>query len=158
MSDHPGKVETEAKKEKQRRKRGRPAFVKTKEMAETVRGMIGLHFSVEEVAEFFGKAHGTITKHFSEEIKGAKMDYKAQVAQNIFEIATSKGPGAMAAAALLADVWLGWRPQSKTSVQTLGKDGKPVDPPMTNILVSFVKPPEYPPDPPLETEKPRMMQ
>lgn len=128
-----------------KRKRGRPRFEPDEEQRKAVYEMAGLRRPVSEIAKVIGKQETTIRKHFARELAAAEATFTASLVQAMYEIAIGKGPGSVAAANFVAEVW---GLKAPAQIEHTGKDGGPIAV-EKEIRIVFVKPPVYPDDPPL---------
>lgn len=145
---------------KKKRKRGRPKFEPSQDLRDAIKGMAGLRMPLEDIATWAGQSVQTIRKHFKKELRMGPIEANAQIAQSLYDKAISNQPGAISAATLLANIWLGWKPEKDTLVPTANSNDQPMSPdgkPMQTekLLIEFVEPPKWEDDPLLTTEEPK---
>jgi hypothetical protein len=83
---------------KEKRPRGRPPHVPADRDRRQVEVMTGLGLTQEQIGKILGVSEDTLQRHYADEITNGVAKANAQVAQNLFNIATSRDSGAVAAA------------------------------------------------------------
>ena len=83
---------------KEKRPRGRPPHVPTDRDRRQVEVMTGLGLTQEQIGKILGVSEDTLQRHYADEITNGVAKANVQVAQNLFNIATSRDSGAVAAA------------------------------------------------------------
>jgi len=83
---------------KEKRPRGRPPHVPTDRDRRQVEVMTGLGLTQEQIGKILGVSEDTLQRHYADEIANGVAKANVQVAQNLFNIATSRDSGAVAAA------------------------------------------------------------
>lgn len=110
--------------EASKKKRGRPAYVPTERDRRQVETMTGLGLTQAQISSVMGISEDTIYRHFSEEVAAGAAKANAQVAQNLFSIATSRESGAVTAAIFWMKTRARWRETNHHELT--GKDGGPI--------------------------------
>lgn len=133
---------------KKKRKRGRPKFEPSQDMRNGIRGMAGLRMPLEDIAKWAGIQEAQLRKHFKDELRMGPIEANAQIAQSLFDKAISNQPGAISAATLLANIWLGWKPEKDSVVPTANVNDQGTSPdgttkPTEKLVIEFVKPPKW---------------
>jgi hypothetical protein len=102
---------------------GRPIYRPTDDDRKTVELMCAVGIPHEGIAACIGDGidDKTLRRHFSEELKTAKLKANAKIGGAIFSAAMN---GNMTAAALWAKTQMGWRETG--TLELTGKDGGPV--------------------------------
>ena len=90
-----------------------------------VSAMAGFGLKHDQIAKIIGISDETLRKYYSHELDVAESMMNAQIAQNLYSIANSKGPGAITAAIFWLKTRAGWRETSRTEVT--GKDGGAIE-------------------------------
>ena len=80
------------------KKRGRPPYEPTEKDRLYVEKMVGLGLTQAQIGRIMGMAEETVAKHFREELDNGEAKANSAVAQNLFNIATSRDQGSVAAA------------------------------------------------------------
>ena len=83
--------------------------------------MAGIGLKHDQIAKIIGISDETLRKYYTEELETAAAKMNAQVAQNLFSIATGKGVGAVASAIFWMKTRGGWREVERKEIT--GKDG-----------------------------------
>lgn len=83
---------------KEKRPRGRPPHVPTDRDRRQVEIMTGLGLTQEQIGKILGVSEDTLQRHYADEIESGVAKANAKVAQNLFNIATSRESGSVAAA------------------------------------------------------------
>lgn len=83
---------------KEKRPRGRPPHVPTDRDRRQVEIMTGLGLTQEQIGKILGVSEDTLQRHYADEIANGVAKANVQVAQNLFNIATSREQGSVAAA------------------------------------------------------------
>lgn len=83
---------------KEKRPRGRPPHVPTDRDRRQVEVMTGLGLTQEQIGKILGVSEDTLQRHYADEIANGVAKANVQVAQNLFNIATSREQGSVAAA------------------------------------------------------------
>jgi DNA-binding XRE family transcriptional regulator len=86
--------------------------------------MAGIGLTHDQIAKVIGISDETLRKYYDEELSTAASKMNAQVAQNLFSIATSKGAGAVASAIFWMKTRGGWREVERKEIT--GPDGGPI--------------------------------
>ena len=86
--------------------------------------MAGIGLTQDQIAKIIGVSDETLRKYYSSELETATSMMNAQVAQNLFRIATSKGAGAVASAIFWMKTRGGWREVERKEIT--GVDGSPI--------------------------------
>ena len=84
--------------EKPKRRPGNQPFVATEKDRRQVEVMTGLGLTQEQIGKILGFSEDTLQRHFRAELDSGVAKANAQVAQNLFSIATSRDQGSVAAA------------------------------------------------------------
>ena len=84
--------------EKPKRRPGNQPFVATDKDRRQVEVMTGLGLTQEQIGKILGFSEDTLQRHFRAELDSGVAKANAQVAQNLFSIATSRDQGSVAAA------------------------------------------------------------
>tara|TARA_R110000868_G_scaffold62328_4_gene188447 strand:- start:3902 stop:4261 length:360 start_codon:yes stop_codon:yes gene_type:complete len=79
--------------------------------------MAGIGLTHDQIGKVLGISDETLRKYYSQELDTAESLMNAQVAQNLFSIATSKGSGSVAAAIFWMKTRAGWRETIKAEVE-----------------------------------------
>jgi hypothetical protein len=79
--------------------------------------MAGIGLTHDQIAKIVGVSDETLRKYYGEELETAASKMNAQVAQNLFSIATSKAPGSVAAACFWMKTRAGWKETIKADVE-----------------------------------------
>jgi len=74
------------------KRRGNQPFVPTDKERQQVERMVGLGLTQEQIAKILNIAESTLKKYFREELDNGEAKANSAVAQNLFGIATSRGP------------------------------------------------------------------
>jgi len=83
--------------------------------------MAGIGLTHNQIAKIVGISDETLRKYYDKELEVSAAMMNAQVAQNLFSIATSKGAGAVASAIFWMKTRGGWREVERKEIT--GKDG-----------------------------------
>jgi predicted transcriptional regulator len=83
--------------------------------------MAGIGLTHNQIAKIVGISDETLRKYYDKELEVSASMMNAQVAQNLFSIATSKGAGAVASAIFWMKTRGGWREVERKEIT--GKDG-----------------------------------
>lgn len=83
--------------------------------------MAGIGLKHDQIAKIIGISDETLRKYYTDELEVSAAMMNAQVAQNLFSIATSKGAGAVASAIFWMKTRGGWREVERKEIT--GKDG-----------------------------------
>ena len=86
--------------------------------------MAGIGLTHDQIAKVIGVSDETLRKYYEKELETAAAMMNAQVAQNLFSIATGKGAGAVASAIFWMKTRGGWREVERKEIT--GKDGAPI--------------------------------
>jgi DNA-binding CsgD family transcriptional regulator len=86
--------------------------------------MAGIGLSQEQIAKIIGISDDTLRKYFRDELDTAEAKMTAQVAQNLYSIATSRESGAVTAAIFWMKTRAQWRETNRTEVS--GPNGGPI--------------------------------
>lgn len=92
--------------------------------------MAGIGLTHDQIAKIVGVSDETLRKYYAEELETAVSKMNAQVAQNLFSIATSKAPGAVSAACFWMKTRAGWREVDRKEIT--GPNGGPIQ--VTHVL------------------------
>lgn len=103
---------------------GRPPYVATDKDRKQVLIMAGIGLTQEQISKILGISDDTLRKHYRDELDTAEARMNAQVAQNLFSIATSKGQGAVSAATFWMKTRAQWRETNRTELS--GVNGGPI--------------------------------
>lgn len=79
--------------------------------------MAGIGLTQSQIGKVLGISDDTLRKYYEHELETAESIMNAQVAQNLFSIATSKGSGSVAAAIFWMKTRAGWRETIKAEVE-----------------------------------------
>ena len=93
--------------------------------------MAGIGLTHDQIAKIIGISDETLRKYYNEELETSEAKMTAQVAQNLYSIATSKGPGAVPSAIFWMKTRGKWRETDRREIT--GADGGPVKV-ETNVL------------------------
>ena len=96
--------------------------------------MAGIGLSQEQISKIIGISDDTLRKHYRDELDTAEAKMTAQVAQNLFSIATSRETGAVTAAIFWMKTRAQWRETNRTEVS--GPNGGPLQ--VQNIDLSHM--------------------
>lgn len=110
--------------EREPRKRGRASYEPSDKDRKQVTIMSGVGLTHDQIAKIVGVSDETLRKYYKDELDTGASKMNAQVAQNLFSIATSKGPGSVPAAIFWMKTRARWQEVSRTEIT--GKDGGPV--------------------------------
>ena len=83
--------------------------------------MAGIGLTHNQIAKIVGISDETLRKYYDKELEVSASMMNAQVAQNLYSIATSKGAGAVASAIFWMKTRGGWREVDRKEIT--GKDG-----------------------------------
>ena len=83
--------------------------------------MAGIGLTHDQIAKIVGISDETLRKYYDKELEVSAAMMNAQVAQNLFSIATSKGAGSVASAIFWMKTRGGWREVERKEIT--GKDG-----------------------------------
>jgi DNA-binding XRE family transcriptional regulator len=86
--------------------------------------MAGIGLTHDQIAKIIGISDETLRKYYAEELELAAAKMNAQVAQNLYSIATSKGAGAVASAIFWMKSRGGWREVDRREIT--GANGAPI--------------------------------
>ena len=86
--------------------------------------MAGIGLTHNQIAKIIGISDETLRKYYDKELEVSAAMMNAQVAQNLYSIATSKGAGAVASAIFWMKTRGGWREVERKEIT--GKDGAPI--------------------------------
>lgn len=86
--------------------------------------MAGIGLTHDQIAMIIGISDETLRKYYSKELELSAAMMNAQVAQNLFSIATGKGAGAVASAIFWMKTRGGWKEVERKEVT--GQDGGPI--------------------------------
>jgi hypothetical protein len=86
--------------------------------------MAGIGLTHGQIAKIIGISDETLRKYYDKELEVSAAMMNAQVAQNLYSIATSKGAGAVASAIFWMKTRGGWREVERKEIT--GKDGAPI--------------------------------
>jgi hypothetical protein len=86
--------------------------------------MAGIGLKHDHIAKIIGISDETLRKYYGEELELAAAKMNAQVAQNLYSIATSKGPGAVPSAIFWMKTRGGWREVERKEIT--GANGAPI--------------------------------
>lgn len=95
----------------------RRAHEPTEKDRKQVTVMAGIGLTHDQIAKVLGISDETLRKYYGNELETAEALMNAQVAQNLFSIATSKGAGSVAAAIFWMKTRAGWRETIKAEVE-----------------------------------------
>lgn len=83
--------------------------------------MAGIGLTHNQIAKIIGVSDETLRKYYAEELEISAAKMNATVAQNLYSIATSKGPGAVPSAIFWMKTRGGWREVERKEIT--GIDG-----------------------------------
>ena len=86
--------------------------------------MAGIGLTHDQIAKIIGISDETLRKYYDKELEISAAMMNAQVAQNLFSIATSKGAGSVASAIVWMKTRGGWREVERKEIT--GADGTPI--------------------------------
>ena len=86
--------------------------------------MAGIGLTHDQIAKIIGISDETLRKYYDKELEISAAMMNAQVAQNLFSIATSKGAGSVASAIFWMKTRGGWREVERKEIT--GADGTPI--------------------------------
>lgn len=86
--------------------------------------MAGIGLTHNQIAKIIGISDETLRKYYDKELEVSASMMNAQVAQNLYSIATSKGAGAVASAIFWMKTRGGWREVDRKEVT--GVNGGPI--------------------------------
>lgn len=86
--------------------------------------MAGIGLTHDQIAKVMLVSDETLRKYYANELETGAAKMSAAVAQNLYNIATSKGSGAVAAAIFWMKTRAGWRETNRSEIT--GADGGPV--------------------------------
>ena len=86
--------------------------------------MAGIGLTHNQIAKIVGISDETLRKYYDKELEVSASMMNAQVAQNLYSIATSKGAGAVASAIFWMKTRGGWREVDRKEIT--GANGGPV--------------------------------
>lgn len=86
--------------------------------------MAGIGLTHDQIAKIIGISDETLRKYYDKELELSAAMMNAQVAQNLFSIATSKGAGSVASAIFWMKTRGGWREVERKEIT--GVDGSPI--------------------------------
>ena len=86
--------------------------------------MAGIGLTHDQIATIIGISDETLRKYYSKELEISAAMMNAQVAQNLFSIATSKGPGAVPSAIFWLKTRANWKEVDRKEIT--GQDGGPI--------------------------------
>ena len=86
--------------------------------------MAGIGLTHDQIAKIIGISDETLRKYYDKELEISAAMMNAQVAQNLFSIATSKGAGSVASAIFWMKTRGGWREVERKEIT--GVDGTPI--------------------------------
>jgi len=86
--------------------------------------MAGIGLTHDQIAKIIGISDETLRKYYDKELELSAAMMNAQVAQNLFSIATSKGAGSVASAIFWMKTRGGWREIERKEIT--GADGTPI--------------------------------
>jgi hypothetical protein len=86
--------------------------------------MAGIGLTHDQIATIIGISDETLRKYYSKELEISAAMMNAQVAQNLFSIATSKGPGAVPSAIFWLKTRANWKEVDRKELT--GQDGGPI--------------------------------
>ena len=95
----------------------RRAHEPTEKDRKQVTVMAGIGLTHGQISKVLGISDETLRKYYDHELETAEALMNAQVAQNLFSIATSKGSGSVAAAIFWMKTRAGWRETIKAEVE-----------------------------------------
>jgi hypothetical protein len=91
--------------------------------------MAGIGLTHDQICKIIGISDETLRKYYAKELSTAASVMNAQVAQNLFRMATSKGSGAVASAIFWLKTRAGWREVDRREIT--GANGAPLS--ITNV-------------------------
>jgi len=94
--------------------------------------MAGIGLTHDQIAKIVGISDETLRKYYGEELATATARMNAQVAQNLFSMATGKGAGSVASAIFWMKSRGGWREVDRKEIT--GPNGGPIKTENTNKL------------------------
>jgi hypothetical protein len=103
------------------KKMGRPAYQPTDKDKKQVLIMSGIGLTHDQISKIIGISDETLRKYYADELETGESRMNAQVAQNLFSIATSKDTGAVAAAMFWMKTRAKWRETTRNELT--GADG-----------------------------------
>ena len=86
--------------------------------------MAGIGLTQDQICKIIGVSDETLRKYYEKELDTATSMMNAQVAQNLFRSATSKGAGAVASAIFWLKTRAGWREVDRREIT--GANGAPL--------------------------------
>mgnify|MGYP003135707183 CR=1 FL=1 len=95
---------------------------KSEEKSKMVKSLSGLGITQEQICSILGIARNTLTKYYNEELTQGKAEANAQVAKNLYRIATGEGQGAVTAGIFWLKCQAGWRDTSTLEVINADED------------------------------------
>lgn len=107
-----------------KRKPGSNAYEPDDNDRKQVLVLVGMGLTHDQIAKVMGISDESLRKHFREELDTGEAKLNAKVAQNLFNIATSKQSGCVPAAIFWMKTRAGWR--EKDRVELTGADGGPI--------------------------------
>lgn len=110
--------ETEPRRTPKKHGGGMPAHVPTAETRLRAKALGGYGLTAEQSADVMGIGKATFWKYYKAEFQAGVPHANAQVAQNLFKLATGSGHGAVAAAIFWLKARAGW--SEKVQVETTG--------------------------------------
>ena len=113
------------------KRRGRPPYEPTEKDRLYVEKMVGLGLTQAQIGKIMGMAEETIAKHFREELDSGEAKANSAVAQNLFNIATSREQGSVAAAIFWMKTRGKWREINHTELT--GKNRGPIQVETANL-------------------------
>jgi len=96
---------------------------KSEEQSRMVKSLSGLGITQEQICSIMNIARNTLTKYYSEELTQGKAEANAQVAKNLFRIATGEGQGAVTAGIFWLKCQANWRDTNTLEVINADEDG-----------------------------------
>lgn len=97
--------------------------------------MAGIGLTHDQIAKVVGVSDETLRKYYGHELETAESLMNAQVAQNLFSIATSKAQGCVPAAIFWMKTRAGWRETIKADIDIKSEPGEN----LLNFLELFEK-------------------
>lgn len=94
--------------------------------------MAGIGLTHDQIARIVGISDETLRKYYPEELATAAAKMNAQVAQNLYAMATTQGAGSVASAIFWMKARGGWREVDRKEIS--GPNGGPIETTMTNKL------------------------
>jgi len=107
-----------------KRKPGSNAYEPDDNDRKQVLVLVGMGLTHDQISKVMGLSDESLRKHFREELDTGEAKLNAKVAQNLFNIATSKQSGCVPAAIFWMKTRAGWR--EKDRVELTGADGGPI--------------------------------